>query len=648
MNPEQLRNFYSHGSPDPLPARTPLRAGPFSMCFEAGDLRYIKLGEREVIRRIYAAVRDRNWGTVPGAISDLEQKIGRDNFYIRYGCEHRQNDIHFVWTAEIAGEADGAIRFTFDGEAKSTFLRNRIGFCVLHPIQCAGAKCRAIYANGSEKESVFPKIIAAEQPVTSLHDLAGIAHELQSGVWAELRFEGDLFETEDQRNWIDASFKTFCTPLRLPYPIEIKAGTHIRQQIDFRLDGYKSGSVSISTQQTPIQVTCKNDTKQLPAIGLVWAGSVGGVAEIEFRRLAELILAHLRVDLRASDSRSITDLHAACKTSQNSALELAIHLDDWTAYGTPAAYLDFIGTQLHDHVGRIARILVFGGPNDDSTPVDALAAVRSTFQHRGIPIGAGTNADLYQLNLQRPPADADFICWSMNPQVHAFDCASIAETPAAAAEQVASVREYFPGKPLVVSPVTLKPRFNPVATGPEHSPPSGELPADVDPRQLSLFGASWTLAMIKAVAEAGAESVTFYETIGWRGVMETETGSTCPEKFPSIPGTVFPLYHVLADVGEFANGEVIPTETPNSLAIVSLLLHKQNFRRLILANLSRDAQTITFPSIGQPVRARTLDLTNVHSAMNAPERFRSSTGNFIGTELKLEAYAVAAIDFVNR
>ena len=30
-----------------------LRAGPLNLLFENGDLRYIKLGEREIVRRIY-------------------------------------------------------------------------------------------------------------------------------------------------------------------------------------------------------------------------------------------------------------------------------------------------------------------------------------------------------------------------------------------------------------------------------------------------------------------------------------------------------------------------------------------------------------------------------------------------------------------
>ena len=113
--------------------RISLRTGPLTMIFEGGDLRYIKFGELEIIRRIYAAVRDRNWGTVPGAISDLQTSIAPDSFRIAYVSTHRRDEIHFVWQAEIAGQADGTIRFTFDGEARTTFLRNRIGFCVLHP-----------------------------------------------------------------------------------------------------------------------------------------------------------------------------------------------------------------------------------------------------------------------------------------------------------------------------------------------------------------------------------------------------------------------------------------------------------------------------------------------------------------------------------
>src|SRR5436190_7454822 len=213
-----------------------LRAGPLRLEFDAGDLRYIRLGEREIIRRIYAAVRDHNWVTVPCELSDLVSELGDYEFHIRYTSTHRLNEVHFVWKAEIIGQQDGTIRFSFDGEAKSTFRRNRIGFCVLHPIrECSGAIARASYPDANQRELVFPKVLTPEQPVPGFQDLTRLAHEIEPGLWAEVKFEGDLFEMEDQRNWIDASFKTFCTPLRLPFPFVVEASARVEQVITLSL-----------------------------------------------------------------------------------------------------------------------------------------------------------------------------------------------------------------------------------------------------------------------------------------------------------------------------------------------------------------------------------------------------------------------------
>ena len=38
------------------------------------------------------------------------------------------------------------------------------------------------------------------------------------------RMEGDAFEMEDQRNWMDASYKTYVRPLALPWPYTIAQG----------------------------------------------------------------------------------------------------------------------------------------------------------------------------------------------------------------------------------------------------------------------------------------------------------------------------------------------------------------------------------------------------------------------------------------
>lgn len=647
---------------------TGLRAGPLTMRFDNGDLRYVRLGDREVIRRLYATVRDRNWGTVPSEISNLQSEISETGFRIGYTSTHRQGVIHFVWQAEIVGAVDGSIRFTFDGEAKSTFLRNRIGCCVLHPIrECAGTKCCAHYTDGHEKELTFPDTIAAEQPVMDLNDLAGLSHEIEPGVWAELEFEGDVFEMEDQRNWIDASFKTFCTPLCLPFPVEVQQGTRIKQEVRLKLlrVGPKQQdwaglaptfSMNLGKSAVPsfdparVTVTAQEESRSLPAMGLGSSLQTGLADAHSLRRLQALHLAHLRVDVRASDAESSVHLTEQSSDAEmlGHQIELAVHLDDFTDWSSPDAYLEALASQLRIAQTPLSRILVFGLGVKHCSSVEGLRLARKHLGNLGIPIGAGTNADLYQLNLQRPPSDADFICWSMNPQVHAFDNASIAETPEAAAKQIASVRKYFPGKPLVVSPVTLKPRFNPVTTGAEAAVPPGELPPQVDPRQLTLFAAAWTLAMIKALAESGADSVTFYETTGWRGVMETEAGSTLPEKFPSIAGAVFPLYHVLADVGEFAGGEVLRTESCDPLNVVSLCLRAGQRRRLMLANLSEEPRRTALKSFDGIARARLMDASARLNAMTSPEEFRARSSPFHGTELELAPHAVVTLDFTDR
>jgi hypothetical protein len=169
---------------------------------------------------------------------------------------------------------------------------------------------------------------------------------------------------------------------------------------------------------------------------------------------------------------------------------------------------------------------------------------------------------------------------------------------------------------------------------------------------MSLFGAAWTAGSLKYLAESGVDSLTYYETTGWRGVMETEAGSPVPDKFPSLPGAVFPLYHVLADVGELAGGEVVPTRSSQPLLVDGLALRQENRLRVVLANLSPEPRQVLVQNLGQQVRVRTLDETNAEEAMQNPEAFRAQTGELVPTSagalsLRLRPYAIARFEEVS-
>ena len=222
--PERVGQYGRH---DPLPKRFDLRAGPLTAVLEGGDLRYVKLGGDMVVLRLYAAIRDRNWNTIEPRFVSYELDRQEDGFTLRFSAENVSGDVDFAWQGEITGTPDGAITATMDGAARTGFLKNRIGWCVLHPMELAGTDATVETPDGTITGS-FPDLISPHQPFI---DMQAISYQTPGGAEVVIRFEGDLCEMEDQRNWTDASYKTYSTPLRLPYPVEIEEGERVRQRV---------------------------------------------------------------------------------------------------------------------------------------------------------------------------------------------------------------------------------------------------------------------------------------------------------------------------------------------------------------------------------------------------------------------------------
>ena len=649
-------NVLYYGKADPLPEQIGLRAGPLTMLYENGDLRYIKLGEHELVRRLYVAIRDRNWNTTANQLSDVQMEIADDHFQISYTCTNQLADIDFVWQGTLVGAADGKITCTLAGQARSTFQRNRIGFCLLHPPSIAGAKARISHVDGNTEEQRFPVHIAPQliidgiiKPVSPFDEMRAVAHEVAPGLWAEVTFSSETFEMEDQRNWTDASYKTYGTPLRLPFPVTVAQGTKIEQTVKIAVSGQLPATVQrppATNQPAAITFTVGTQQIPLPKLGLGVASHGQALQATEIERLQGLQLAHLRVDLHLADPTHRKALSQATAEAQalGLQLEIAIHLS-----AQAEAELAALVTLLNTIQPPVARWLIFRqGEKTTTAPWVALARTHLTSYDPTVPIGAGTNVYFTELNSRRPPIDLlDVVAYSINPQVHAFDNASLVETLAAQATTATSARQFCGKRPLVVSPITLQPRFNPNATGPEAQPAPGALPPQVDPRQMSLFGAGWTLGSIKQLAETGeVDSITYYETTGWRGVMERTPGSALPAKFPSIAGGVFPLYHLLADVGEFAGGEVVQSKSSEPLKVEGLVLHKAGRRRVLLANFTGQAQQVTLTGLAGRATLRRLDAENVVQAMQEPSAYRMGNEQSISlaNDLTLPPFGLICLD----
>jgi len=151
------------------------------------------------------------------------------------------------------------------------------------------------------------------------------------------------------------------------------------------------------------------------------------------------------------------------------------------------------------------------------------------------------------------------------------------------------------------------------------------------------------------LSESGAQSVTYYETTGWRGVMEGVAGSPLPARFPSIPDTVFPLYHVLADVGEFAGSQVLRSSSSEPLKAECLALCKEGKRRLLVGNMSSETFPVCVRDLPDQVTVKVLDETTAWNAMVQPEEYRRREGLWQSTSggeltVKLRPYAIVRID----
>jgi hypothetical protein len=628
-----------YGRDEPPVERRELRAGPLVAELDGPDLRYVAVGGVEIVRRLFVGVRDRNWGTVPPTLSAAEVVEEDGGFAVRFHAHHVDGPlgVDFSWDGELVGAADGTLACSLDGVANAAFDYNRIGWCVLHPAELAGRPYRALsgggWSSGALPTRIGPQLVVDGLPRPLFPAFTALELDLGDRRAVRFAFEGDEFETEDQRNWTDASFKTYSTPLALGFPHRAAPGGRIRQVVRIRADGGASPPVRPSRGRAEVEL---GDVVGLvPPVGL-GASSLGRpLSAREARQLAALAPAHLRVDLDLAGGRWGEALARELGTASaiGCALELAVH--DGLGLDELAAALSAAGAP-------IARVLAFRG--DEPTSAATVERVRAALAGSidGAPVFGGSNVLFTELNRHRPELGApEGIAWPLNGTVHADDDTSVLETPAMHGETVRSARAFCGDLPLAVTPITFRQRFNPVATGPEPEPAPGELPPQVDCRQPSLAGAAWTLASAASLAGAAAASLTYFETIGRRGVVESDEGSA-GLRFRSAPGTAFPLYHVLADLCGLHGAEVLAARSSAPLAVAALAARAGARTTLLVANLSPQPRQCRLPVSAGSVRR--LDEETFERACTDPAAFRADAGPLDSPTVALGPFAFLRVD----
>lgn len=585
---------FMYGRDAPPPSLRRLRAGPVTALFDGAGLRRVAFGSTEVVRRIFTAVRDVNWDTVLPARTGHVIEVGEREFRISYQALHRKEELDLAAELTIEGRADGLLRFTFQGTANTDCPYCRIGICILHPPEAAGRTYRAESPDGVIEGElptlVGPQWIRDGKLQALFPPYRRLAIGMAGGLEVDFRFDGDLFEMEDQRNWTDASFKTYSTPLALGFPHQARGGQTFRQSVEVRCLSRAAApaAVGIAAEdpRAPVALVVGGQKRtRLPAIGLGWSSVTSALSRRETDLLRALAPDHLRAEV--GPGRKEADLRTAVSACErlDTALEVALLLG-----GDPATALEQMAPALRR--APIRRFLVFkeGSPCSDGALV-RLARERLARDHPQARFFGGTNIYFAELNRTRPdPEDMDGLVFTITPQIHDGDEMSVMENVEAQGDAVRSALA-LAGKDreVVVSPVTLKPRFNPFANRPLAADPN-QLPLPVDPRQATLFAAAWTVGSLKHLIEGGAAAVTYYETIGWRGLLEAEEGVPSSELFPSRPGMIFPVYWVFRDLRGWRDAAVLACDSSDRQRVTGLALRRDGRTRVLVANLTPELQ----------------------------------------------------------
>src|SRR3954447_15237880 len=477
-------------------AGIPVRHGQWSAEVRGDEVADICYAGVTLLRAIRPVIRDRDWNTVPVRVGGIEHSP--DGLTARLAF--RDDEVSFDGRLRVLVDPD---RLTVILEATSTqqSWTNRTGLVVLHRPDDAGSTVSVRHTDGTLETGTWPVHISPHQP---FHDVAGFRW-IRDGVQAELSLDGEVFETEDQRNWTDASFKTYGTPLSRPFPVLHRRGDTIRQTATV------SARVTAQVHHTGVEASVvrlpPTVVGHVPPIGLGAALFPPAHLVTGARRYAAVL-----VELTADEQRWPDLLAAAADQAAalDCGMDVRIVTDRTETVNRVVGLLD----------DRVVRVGAFD-PTGHITTAALWQALRSAVQTSRIEaqLVGGTRAHFTELNRRRDdiPADVDQLTFSLTPQMHASEVPHIVDSLTAQRTVALNAVRLADGRPVHVGPIPLTRRFNAVATTP---PPDPAIDAQraTDPLLATRFAGAWTLGSIAALSVPGISSLCYFEAAGPRGI----------------------------------------------------------------------------------------------------------------------------------
>lgn len=533
-------------------------AGRWRFGWSAGSLRYVQADGVEILRGIAFLVRDADWGTIPARVSAPEIVEDGDTFRLRFTATAGDGVLDYAGEVEISG---ATLTAAVAARVAADLDTNRTGFVVLHPLAgFSGAGVTAAGQGSPPVGTIIPRLVSPGQP---LRDFDTLRIAMAGGAMATVAFEADQpFEMEDQRNWTDASFKTYYRPLALPFPYRLPKGSAVHQRVRVTLDG----QIRAAAPETALRPCAAPDR------GLVWLPATPLPAAVS-------ALASLRPDRLEAwiDLRAAAEAPARAAQARKLAEQLATPL-----------HLRLIAADDADPAPALARVAAAAGPvcsamalpaaflkshqPDGPWPTglqcaQALAAVRAAFPRAEAVEGMLTF--FTELNRHLPLAGGDAVTVSTGAIVHAADDISVMETLEALPAVFETLADHAAGRPADIGLAAIGLWTNPYGAALADNPGWQRLAmTDRDPRSRGLFGAAWLAGYLAHAARGGIRSVGVGAVSGPLSLLAADAGADWQVQFPGA--VVRPAFHVAAAqplLGPLR--QVTPPVCPGDVAVLA-------------------------------------------------------------------------------
>ena len=481
-----------------------------------------------------------------------------------------------------------------------------------------------------------------------------MTHEPLPGVRATLRMEGDAWETEDHRNWTDASFKTYSRPLELPRPYTIAGGTEVRQTVTLRFDGELPREPAV--EGGPVTVALGGGPAgPMPRLGLSVLPEDAELALVGRGRRQAGRAQHLncRIDLRDAgfeqEMRRYREL--ALRVGAEVVLEIIV-----PGVETPA-----------DEVGRAAAASAGRGPASGRRGGDAggrpqVLSARHPFSRRrpvmggphrrdprafpGIRVGGGMLSNFTELNRKRPPAPLlDFVTHATSTLIHACDDRTVMENLKSIAHIVRSTRAFW-----AICRIGSVPRTSATASTPT---------APTTRRTRTTSGSPWSgssRATAGCSAPPGTSATSARSQGRPRGRDHGLARGRVRDRLRQAAARpararrrgrrrVYPVFHVFRGLAGAWRGQRIDAESSDPGRLRCLAWRDGGGTQLWLANLRNEPLEVRLD--GMPAGPVSLWMLDEHSfeAAAIDPNFGERDEPFPGGDLTLQPFAVARLSF---